>query len=179
MKPISRATRLIAAVFWLAALPAFSVPLPRTEKHTIQGTVVDWTWRGEIYYQVEFQGLAFGQTIPSHYVIRLKLPNKRNDLFNTINWYSRLLPIGIGIDDDELKENEVIVYLPTPRLEGLLNDAKLTIEDYMIVADDSGPFVESSKILINGATPKSLPPVFPQKKDANKAEMASPRKPSD
>jgi len=149
----------------------FTLALLRTEKKTIQGTVVDWTWRGELYYQEEFEGVAFGQTIPNHYVIRLKLPKKRDKLFDTINWYSRLLPIGIGIDGDEMKQNEVIVYLPSPRLKGLLRGSKLTIEDYSIVADDSGPSAGNSKILINGTTPKVLPSVFPQTRNANKTEQ--------
>ena len=125
---------------------------------------MDWTWRGEIDFQQEFQGHAYGQTIPKHYIIRLKIQKKRNDLFNTINGYSRLLRIGIGIDADDLKEDEVIVYLPSPRLKGLLKDAKLTIEDYSISADDSGAEATSSKILIDGATPEIIGPVFPPNK---------------
>lgn len=157
------ATKLILFLIWFSANPAFAIPLPRTEKTSIQGAVVDWTWRAEIDYQEEVEGLAFARTIPAHYIVRLKLQKKRNELFNTINWYSRLLPIGVEIDDDELKEDEVIVYLPTQRLKGFLIDAKVTIEGYSIFADDSGPDAESSKILINGATPDILPPVFPKK----------------
>jgi len=155
-------TKLILLLIWFTANSAFAIPLPRTEKTTIQGTVVDWTWRGEIDFQQEFQGHAYGQTIPAHYIVRLKLQMKRSELYNTINWYSRLLPIGIGINVDELQEDEVIVYLPTQRLNGFLRDAKLTIEGYSIVADDSGPDAECIKILINGATPDVLPPVFPK-----------------
>ena len=181
MKPVVKISGLALSAIFFAVLPAFSIPLARTEKTTIQGTVVDWKWRGKIDYQEENQGWAFGRTIPSHYIIRVKLVKKRSDLLNTINWYSRLLPIGTGIDDDDLKEDEVIVYLPTSRLDGLLVDAKLTIVDYSIVADDSGPEAESSNILINGKSPKLLGPVFApkEKKHANKPEQATPRKPSD
>lgn len=164
MKSLTTISRLVHLVLLLTAIPAFSVPLPRTEKTTIQGTVVDWTWRSEIDFQQEFQGRAYGQMIPGHYIIRLKIQKKRNDLFNTINGYSRLLRIGIGIDADDLKEDELIVYLPTSRLKGLLKGAKLTIEDYSISADDSGAEASSSKILIDDATPETLGPIFPPNK---------------
>jgi hypothetical protein len=154
MTPIENITRLALIAFFLSVLPALSVPHPRTDKTTVRGTIVDWTWRGKIDYEEEFEGLAFGHTIPSHYIIRLKLVKKRSDILNTINLYSRFLPIGIGIDDDDLKENEVIVYLPTARLKGLLKGVRITIENYSIAADDAGPVAESTNILINGKSPK-------------------------
>lgn len=170
MRSLATASKLILFVLWFTVIPTFSVPLPPTKKATIKGTVVDWLWRNEIQYQEATEGLAHFQTIPAHYIIRLKIQKKRNETFNTINWYSRTIIIGIGINSNEFKEDEVILYLPSPKLEGLKVDAKLTLEDYSIAADDLGPSAGSSKILINGATPKVVGPVFPveKKKDANK-----------
>jgi hypothetical protein len=156
-------TRIYMAVLvatLLAAIPAFAIPLGTTDKSTIIGTIVDWKWRCEINYQEQSQGRASQYVIPSHYMIRLKLKDKRSKLHDTINWFSRLLSIGTGIDGDDLGKDEILVFLPTPRLEGLKDEAKLTIEDYSISADDHGPVAKSSRILIDDKIPKPLGPVF-------------------
>ncbi len=160
MNSIARICVVVSVAILLAALSAFALPLGTTEKSTISGTIVDWKWRCEINYQEQSQGRASQYVIPSHYMIRLKLKDKRSKLHDAINWFSHLLSIGTGMHDDDLGKNEILVFLPTPRLDGLKEEAKLTIEDYSISADDSGPVATSSRILIDDKIPKPLGPVF-------------------
>ena len=113
--------------------------------------------------------------IPGHYMVRIRLSGKRTELHDTITWFSRLLPIGTGIDADELKKDEILILLPTPRLEGLSDEAILTVEGYSISADDTGSVAHCTRILINGKPPKTLGAAF--KKEA--ADVSSETKQSE
>ena len=160
MKSLSQISIVIFAFFVVAALPVFGIPLAGIKKATIRGTIVDWKWRGALNYQEQTQGQAFQCVIPSHYLIRLKIDGGRNEQHNTIIRFSRLLLIGTGMVDEDLKKDEVLIFLPTSRLEGLKTGANLTIEDYSIAADERVPWAESARILIDGKSPKPLGPAF-------------------
>ncbi len=148
---------------------AAAIPLGRTEAAEIKGTVIDWKWRGEINYQEESEGFAFQRVIPSHYMLRLKLDAKRAKLHDTIHWFSRTMPIGPGVDAEELKPDEIILYLPTSRLKEMKVGVLLAIEDYSIFADDFGPDAEYSKVLVNGLEAKPMGPAFEQDEDRKTA----------
>ena len=99
MNSITRIYMAVLFAILIAALPAYAaIPLGPTEKSTISGKIVDWKWRCEIHYQEESQRNASQYVIPSHYMIRLKIKNKRSELHDTINRFSRLLSIGTGMD---------------------------------------------------------------------------------
>lgn len=164
---------VILASFLVAVLPVFGIPLAGTEKSTIRGAIVDWKWRGALKYQEQSQGQAFQCEIPNHYMIRLKVDGARSKLHDTIIRFSRLLPIGAGMIDEDLEKDEVVIFLPTSRLEGLENEAVLTIEDYTIAADERGPQVDYSRILIEGKPPKPLGPAF---EDATKKSTSKSQK---
>lgn len=151
---------VILASFVVVVLPVFGIPLGSTKEATIRGTIVDWKWRGALNYQEQTQGQASQFEIPSHYMIRLRIDGKRSELHDTITRFSRMLLIGTGMVDEDLKRDEVVIFLPTSRLEGLKAEAILTIEDYSIAADERGPWAESTRILVDGKSPKTLGPVF-------------------
>jgi hypothetical protein len=154
MKRVTKSCSLVLCAFVLSAIPAQSIPMPKTEKSTIHGTIVDWVWRNKIEYQQESRGLTFERTIPNHYMIRLKIKEKRNALLNAINSYSMTIPISNCNISDDMAEDEVIIYLPSPRLKGIKDDAKITIVDYSIFTHDFGAEAESANILINGESLK-------------------------
>ncbi len=165
MKSITRIFITVFILIQITVVPLFGIPLGTTEKTTLTGTIVQWKWRCEIKYQEEEEVRANQFVIPSHYMIKLKLNGKRTALHDDIQKFSRMLSIGAGINVDDLKEDEFLFFLPSSRLEGFKNGARLKVEGYSIGADETIVDANCASILIDDKILKKLPPVWVDEAD--------------
>ncbi len=161
-KSMIRNAILLASIF---AAPFCALGIPQGTKvvPSLKGRVIEWVWRGEIVHQTEGSYTTEKKVeVAAHYLAVVELEGADPEVIKSIRFTTQLTEFRHPIIDYELKEDQVVVWLPSDRWKEMRKGAELEITDYRFFVDDWSAFGFCKAVKIDGKNPSAAGELFPE-----------------